>query len=506
MAVYSINQIYDAVSSTNFTEQLFKDSQQFDAFQILDPSDDGDPYEHFRCPTCNQSETQFQKNGGLNYTNTDAEQDINFQESDESNPYFSQFNANYSQPNSSIAFSNISYDPLSRIITTTNPDNTTKSFNYSKWNATITDENGNQIKQVQDAYSQITEIHEFNNNAEYTTKYSYSAAGELLNITDNENNKFKFTYDALGRKTSLIDPDLGIWNYSYDANGNLIKQIDNRSTTLTLQYDKLNRLIMKNSSNEQINFTYDSKLNGTLSSIKTQNYTFNYTYDSHYRKASDLKTIEGNTTSINYTYDNLDRIKTQTLPNSETITYNYTNSSQLFAINGILTSIQYNSFSKPTLRSYANSLSTSFTYDQTTSRLARILTPNRQDLNYNYDNASNILQIQDAINSIAQTMDYDQLNRLTFAKRQDNSQQHENYLLNYSYSSIGNLLSISENNANTISSYFYQSSPIHAPKSISQSGPTLQITNLQQLQTNQTAKTFTFQIQNNGLQNISNIN
>ncbi len=321
-----------------------------------------------------------------------------------SNPYFATFNANYSQPNASIAFSNISYDPISRIIKTTNPDNTSKSFNYSKWNTTITDENGNQIKQVQDAYSQILEIHEFNSNTEYTTKYSYSAAYDLLNITDNENNVFKFTYDTLGRKTSLIDPDLGIWNYSYDAASNLIKQVDNRSTVITLSYDKLNRLTMKNSSSERINFTYDSKLNGTLSSIKTQNYTFNYTYDARYRKSQELRTIENNSSLSTFTYDNLDRIKTITLPNLESITYNYTNSSQLQSINGILPLLQYNAFGKPTQRTYANSLTTTLSYDQASSRLSRIYTANLQDLNYQYDNASNILQIQDAVNSIVQTM------------------------------------------------------------------------------------------------------
>ena len=423
-----------------------------------------------------------------------------------SNPYFATFNANYSQPNASIAFSNISYDPISRIIKTTNPDNTSKSFNYSKWNTTITDENGNQIKQVQDAYSQILEIHEFNSNTEYTTKYSYSAAYDLLNITDNENNVFKFTYDTLGRKTSLIDPDLGIWNYSYDAASNLIKQVDNRSTVITLSYDKLNRLTMKNSSSERINFTYDSKLNGTLSSIKTQNYTFNYTYDARYRKSQELRTIENNSSLSTFTYDNLDRIKTITLPNLESITYNYTNSSQLQSINGILPLLQYNAFGKPTQRTYANSLTTTLSYDQASSRLSRIYTANLKDLNYQYDNASNILQIQDAVNSIVQTMQYDQLNRLTYASRSDNSNQHENYAFNYSYSSIGNILSITENNANTISTYSYSNSPVHSPKSIAQTGPILEIRELQQIQTNQTTKTFRFLIQNNGNANIGNIN
>ncbi len=432
--------------------------------------------------------------------------DSSFRVQRKSNPYFATPSQNYSSPNASIPFSNITYDPLSRILSIRNPDNTTKSFNYSRWNTTTTDENGNQIKQVQDAYGQITEIHEFNSVTPYVTKYSYDAASQLLNITDNEQNTFKFSYDTLGRKTSLIDPDLGIWNYSYDAAGNLITQKDNRSTAITLQYDDLNRLIRINSTTESISFLYDRQLNGTLSSISAVNFSFNFSYDSRYRKTSELKTIGHNTSSTNYTYDSLDRLRTETLPNSETITYNYSSQNQLSTIQGILNLTQHNAFNKPVLRAYSNDLNTSFTYDFPTSRLTRIYTSNLQDLNYQYDNVSNIMQIQDTYNSILQTMDYDKLNRLIYARRTDNSPQKEDYLLNYSYSSIGNILTITENNGNTISNYTYQNSPVHAPNSISQTGPIISVENLRLLSTNATLKVFGFHIKNNGNQNISNIN
>ncbi|MFH1442953.1 MAG: RHS repeat-associated core domain-containing protein [Candidatus Micrarchaeota archaeon] len=465
----------DARFTSDSRLQALFQSQFNDAIaNIPDPNDDGEPYEWIH-------------NSPFRHTRVEKSE-------------------NYTTPNSTIPFSNISYDPLSRIIKTTNPDNTTKTFNYSKWNTTITDENGNQLLQIQDAYGQIIEIHEFNSPTPYVTKYSYDAASQLLNITDNENNKFKFTYDTLGRKTSLSDPDLGIWNYSYDAASNLISQKDNRSITTALQYDPLNRLTHKSASPLAFTYLYDEQLNGTLSRILSASFAEAFSYDSRYRKTSELKSIENNVSRTNYTYDSLDRITAIILPNSETIYYTYSSQNQLSSIEGILTLAQYDAFNKPILRNYANSLNTSFTYDFPTSRLTRIQTSSLQDLQYLYDNTSNILQINDAYNSIIQTMGYDKLSRLTFASRTDNSPQKENYLLNYTYSSIGNILSIQENNANTISTYNYQNSPVHSPKSISQTGPLLELKDLQLVNTNSTLKTYRFKIKNNGNANITNVN
>ncbi len=61
-------------------------------------------------------------------------------------------------------------------------------------------------------------------------------------------------------------------------------------------------------------------------------------------------------------------------------------------------------------------------------------------------------------------------------------------------------------NNNTISNYTYQNSPAHAQKTISQTGPIIEVNNLRLLSTNGTLKIFGFHIRNNANYNISNIN
>ncbi|MFH0971271.1 MAG: toxin TcdB middle/N-terminal domain-containing protein [Candidatus Micrarchaeota archaeon] len=380
-----------------------------------------------------------------------------------SNPYFAAFNENYSSPNSSAPFSQINYDTLSRPIRTTNPDSTFKSINYSKGNITMYDENGNKRLNVLDAYGQIKEVHEFNGTAEFITKYDYNIAGQLIQITDNENNPFLFTYDTLGRKISMLDPDLGAWTYSYDAAGNLISQTDARGITIEMEYDGLNRPIFRYSGSDLVFYNYDAQIFGTLSGLQTPAYSAEFSYDSRLRKTSETKTINYFPFTTTYSYDSLDRLTSMTLPDSEMILYSYNSQNQLSAIPGAISSISYNPFNKPISRSYANSLTTHMVYNSQNSRLTRILTSSLQDLNYQYDNAGNVLQISDGINPITQIMRYDSLDRLISASRSDNSAYNSSYNLTYIYSSIGNIMQV---NGSSNLTYSYSSQHKHAVSNI----------------------------------------
>lgn len=53
------------------------------------------------------------------------------------------------------------------------------------------------------------------------------------------------SYDTLSRKASINDPDMVAWTYTYDANGNLLTQTDNQGSTITFDYDALNRIRVK---------------------------------------------------------------------------------------------------------------------------------------------------------------------------------------------------------------------------------------------------------------------
>ena len=377
-----------------------------------------------------------------------------------SNPYRINVQESYTEPSITVNRTNFTYDPMDRSINITNPDGTQKRFNYTRWNITLTDENGNRRMNVLDAYGQIIEVHEFNGNEEYITRYKYDAAGSLLNITDNLGNNFTFGYDTLGRKIRMIDPDMGTWNYTYDAAGNLIKQKDNRNVTTDFSYDELNRITRRNSSSEFYNYTYDISLSGTLSNVKGVNYTINFTYDGRLRKTNETKTVMGNTTKTGYTFDSMDRITRILLPNNDTINMTYNNQSRMDSIAGIILNIDYTELNNILARNYSNSLVTNFSYDPQNLRLTRIWTSDKQDMRYTYDNVSNVILINDTAKTRIYTMTYDSLNRLISGNINDVSL----FFFNYTYNSIGNIIRVSTRLGNT--TYSYGQSPVHAPSSI----------------------------------------
>lgn len=438
---------------------------------------------------------------------TDTFYDTNLRVSNKSNPHFTSLEEDFSPANTSINVTRFAYDPLDRLTRLTNPDGTVQNHTHDHWNITILDENSNQITQTVDAFGQITHIYESLGSEEALTQYDYDVAGSLITITDSENNVWQFTFDTLGRQTSLVDPDLGSWNFTFDPSGNLVEQTDARGIATSLAYDPLNRLTRKNSSTQDYVYTYDKQYDGTLSGVQGNSYATNLTYDSRLRVVTEEKTITGNSTLTIFQYDSLDRPTLITLPNQVQIDLDYNNQSQLDSIQSVIDNIDYNPLNLPFGRAYSNGLVTNLTYSQDNLRLTNITTGSIQALHYQYDNASNLLSINDTSNHIHLSLTYDSLNRLISASRQDEGENHNNLTINYSYSSTGNLLSVTTNDNNTHLAYLYNSSPpAHMPFQTVQTGPLLEVTNLQHLATNGTLHTYRFDIQNNAPSTLSDVN
>ncbi|MEK6925922.1 MAG: toxin TcdB middle/N-terminal domain-containing protein [Nanoarchaeota archaeon] len=221
-----------------------------------------------------------------------------------SNSYFTAFDSNYTNANSTVNFTKYSYDILNRVVNTTNSDSTSSNATYSHWNVTFYDENGNRLDHSMNAYNQIVAIREYNQNQTYITKYTYDSSDNLLSITDSLNNTWNYTYDSLSRKTSMKDPDTGISNYSYDANGNLIQQISGGGNLITgdnfyREYDNFGRLkaIYEGNDNSTLieQYTYDP--NGER--IKTFNNITNTTTYTPFREFMQIRNSSG---IFNYTY------------------------------------------------------------------------------------------------------------------------------------------------------------------------------------------------------------
>ncbi len=384
-----------------------------------------------------------------------------------SNPYFTSYNVNYSEPNLSINSISYNYDPLSRVIKQINQDGSSKNVSFEHWKITEFDENGNKKIYYTDAYDQVNKVIEYLNNNYYTTTYDYLPSGELIRVNDsNKIEVINFSYDSLGRKIYQYNVDSGTWRYSYDVSGNLINQTDSRGINISLSYDELNRITKKNSISMSLAYSYDV-INGTLSNISGLGYVISYSYDNRLRKTNETTTIDNKTYKKFWTYDSQDRIKVETLPDGKSINYNYSSGGNLMQISDILTNIDYNVPDKPTRLIYSNSLQTNYSYEPIRLRLNRIKTSNLQDLNYNYDPIGNILGIQDSIKGLNENMTYDKLDRLTYSKRGISGTNY--FMYNYSYDNLGSLLNNSGSDNNL--GYYYAKTPMHAPSKITSPYP-----------------------------------
>ncbi|MDD4910207.1 MAG: SpvB/TcaC N-terminal domain-containing protein [Candidatus Omnitrophica bacterium] len=220
------------------------------------------------------------------------------------------------------------YDPAGRISRVTNPDGTYVSTAYNGLEVTVTDEAGRYKTTVSDSFGRVAQAREFNEGAQYTTRYVYDPLGNLTGIVDDQGNTTRITYDSLGRKLYMNDPDMGEWRYEYDAAGNLMNQTDAKGQVLRFDYDALNRLTRKYTDSTILAaYAYDdsSKQNciGRLSRVTYPSGSTDFFYDNLGREVKSLKSIDGVSYTVERAYDPLDRLTSVIYPDSSRVWYAY---------------------------------------------------------------------------------------------------------------------------------------------------------------------------------------
>jgi len=255
-----------------------------------------------------------------------------------------------------------------------------------------------------------------------------------------------------------------ITGYEYDAlNGNLINQTDARGVSTHLSYDALDRLTAIDYPNdEDVSFTYDLQYNGTLSQVIRGNVSSSYAYDQRYRVLNETMVMDGTGYTTSYEYDSMDRPTTITYPDGDSVNLTYNAQTLLESIEGVVDNLDYNARNQITTKELSNGVVTSYTYDAEKLLLDRIYTESLQDLNYDFDNVGNILEIEDNVLNSVKTYGYDDLDRLTSADMSVNSVS--TYQRDFTYDPYGCIRQVDENSV-TISSYEYNLTPFHAPMS-----------------------------------------
>ena len=381
-------------------------------------------------------------------------------------PYLDTFSASYRSMSLVSGLSSpvsYAYDPLGRLLTTTDPDGSTTTTAYDDATVTLTDANGHRTRRTSDASGRLATVEELTGSETYTTTYAYDTLNNLITVIDARGHITGINYDSLGRKLSMDDPDMGRWTYAYDAVDNLTTQTDARGITISFLYDTLNRLTQKSytipagsgiANPGTVTYAYDTAVpsqlysKGKLVKVTDGSGSSSFEYDQLGRLIKESKTIDGTTRAIQRAYDLLGRLTALTYPDGhvESYTFNAQGGTETVSlqspVSGLLSlvsDVSYNAAGQLTRIAYGNGTASDYTYDPQTLRLASLVTSHQslgtvlQDYAYAFDPVGNVTGITDRVQAGSQTFQYDPLNRLTQAVGAYGTQT-------YAYDPLGNLL------------------------------------------------------------------
>jgi YD repeat-containing protein len=249
----------------------------------------------------------------------------------------------------------------------------------------------------------------------------------------------------------MDDPDMGHWAYTYDARGNLYTQTDARNVTTVLEYDAVGRLDIKTytipagsevADTADVDYAYSSPTQVTMSD-GSGNAVWNY--DVTGNLLAETKTINGQTFTTGYGYDDYGRLQTMAYPDGETVTYSYNDMNQVNHVEGedvYLNSAVYDTLGQPKTWNLGNGVEQTIGYDPNTFRPFTVEAYNLgleqvQDLTLDFDIMGRLDLWADNSQGAAQWMDqvYDSFSRLDIINSNVTLFEQD-----YDYDLLGNLI------------------------------------------------------------------
>lgn len=207
-------------------------------------------------------------------------------------PYFSNGVGRTSATTNSNLYTVYGYDPLLRVLSSQTAVGTTTA-SYNQWVQSIIDPKGNRKDLIHDAYGRLVSVKEYNQGQVYVTKYTYNGSTCLTSIIDAQGNIRNFVYDGLQRRVSAQD---------------LHNPTDATFGTWIFTYDNAGNLITKKDPNSQtVNYSYDELNRVKTENIFGQNAT-TYIYDTCANGVGKLCAVTQAAFEETYAYDLLGRI------------------------------------------------------------------------------------------------------------------------------------------------------------------------------------------------------
>jgi RHS repeat-associated protein len=210
------------------------------------------------------------------------------------------------------------------------------------------------------------------------TRIAEDELGNRLSQTDANGHTTWFLYDKLGRQTARILPDGKRELMAYDTAGNLQTRTDFMGRTTNYSYDDNNRLLSRSYPNpqENVSFTYsptgrretamDARgttsygydLRDRLTSLTQPGFgpgsgaaSLGYSYDGDGNRLTLTATVNGQSHTTGYTYDDAGRLDTVGDHLARTYDFDWDangNRERLTQPNGVVTTYAYNSLNRLT--------------------------------------------------------------------------------------------------------------------------------------------------------------
>ena len=154
-------------------------------------------------------------------------------------------------------YSTFSYDALGRVTQSVAPNSAATTNVFNGLTISVTNNLGQTTSTTKNAQGLNASVQDA---AGKTMSYVYDAFGDLLTTTDPAGNVISLSYDIRGNKYESVDPDMGTWTYSYDVLGQLGSQADAKSQNATISYDVLGRPTIRSESGLYSTWTYGTSV------------------------------------------------------------------------------------------------------------------------------------------------------------------------------------------------------------------------------------------------------
>lgn len=316
------------------------------------------------------------------------------------------------------------FDELSRVMTMIGSKGETTSIEYDKYGneVAVTNPRGYVTNSTYNDFNRKTSTSRIGSNSSIT----YDDYNRLTQIYTGEGQYTHYEYDNFDNVIEVRSLSTGVSNYIYDEAANKVNYEDANGHTINYSYDSINRLIKVNYENapdENITYEYDATLwcpqvsissicgstknygVGKLTTIKNANYTTYFRYD-HQGNLTGKTQVTNDPVSnklhpVEYSYNANSQLTHIIYPSGLAVHYSRDDQGRVLHVNyskpgeiqrSIASNISYLPFGP--IKSYhaGNYLTNIFTYDKS----YRILTKKTGavlDLNFSYDENSNIIEI-----------------------------------------------------------------------------------------------------------------